>query len=123
MTNLVLTSSSISGTKVKNPQGKDLGDVKDLMIDTETGNVAYVILSFGGFLGMGDKLFAVPFEAFRFDTNSEEMVIDVDKEKLENAPGFDKDNWPKSPDRSFISDIHSHYGYTPYWEKHSNTVL
>lgn len=120
--NLTLSSSSITGTSVKNPEGKDLGNIKDLMIDTESGNIAYAVLSFGGFLGMGDKLFAIPFEAIQFDTKHENAIVDVTKEKLENAPGFDKDNWPKSSNRDFISDLHSHYGYTPYWEKQGQTI-
>lgn len=117
MNNNLLSSSTLSGTGITNRKGENLGDVKDIMIDIESGEVAYVVISFGGFLGIGDKLFAVPWEALQVDQNHEQIVVDVDKQKLENAPGFDKDNWPSSPDRQFIEDVHSHYGYKPYWER------
>jgi len=105
------------GTNVTNKAGDNLGDIKDIMIDPSSGSVAYVVVSFGGFLGIGDKYFAIPMEAFQIDRTNEEFVLDVDKELLKNAPGFDKDNWPSAADRQFLTDIHSHYGYKPYWER------
>ena len=110
MNNLILSSSSITGTNVTNPQGEDLGVVKDLMIDTHTGTINYAVLSFGGFLGMGDKYFAVPFEAFSVNETTERFVLNVDKELLKEAPGFDKDNWPKSTDRQFWDGLYNYYG-------------
>jgi hypothetical protein len=87
------------------------------MIDLQSGNIAYVVVSFGGFLGMGNKLFALPWEAFTVDEKREKVIVNIDKDVLENAPGFDKDNWPKNPGRDFINQVHSHYGYKPYWER------
>ena len=113
----ILSTSTLSGNTVRNPEGKDLGDVKDFMIDLDTGNITYAVVSFGGFLGLGDKLFAVPFEALRVDTEQECFVWDIDKETLENAPGFDKDNWPRTHDRDFINRIYTHYGYEPYYDE------
>jgi len=112
----LLSSSTITGDEVYNSQGKHLGEVKELMIDLNTGQVAYAVLSFGGFLGMGDKLFALPFEALTLNTDLKYFVLDVDKETLDNAPGFDKDHWPSAPDRSFIDRIYTHYGYEPYYK-------
>lgn len=117
MTTNLLSSSTMMGTSVTNRAGENLGDVKDIMIDPTTGSVAYVVVSFGGFLGIGDKYFAVPMEAFQINREMEEFILDVDKEKLKNAPGFDKDNWPSTADRQFLTDVHSHYGYKPYWER------
>ncbi len=115
MTPKVLSASSIDGTSVVNPAGENIGKIKDVMIDWKNGNVAYVVISFGGFLGMGEKLFAIPLEAFKFsDVEGEHATLNVDKEKLENAPGFDKDNWPQNPDYSFIDSVHTHYGYEPF---------
>lgn len=113
----LLSTSSIAGTDVTNRKGENLGDIKDIMLDLESGEVAYAVISFGGFLGIGDKLFAVPWEALTIDKRNEQIIMDVTKEKLENAPGFDKDNWPSSPDRQFVQDVHSHYGYKPYWDR------
>lgn len=112
----ILSSSTISGDKVVNSKGENLGDVKDLMIDTSNGRVAYAVLEFGGFLGMGSKLFAVPMSAMQVDTDNHRFIFDQSKEQLENAPGFDKDNWPSFSDRSWGSSVHEYYGVRPYWE-------
>jgi sporulation protein YlmC with PRC-barrel domain len=111
----VLSSSSINGTTVQNMQRENLGEIKDLMIDITEGRIAYAVLSFGGFLGIGDKLFAIPWEAFRVVQEEEVLLLDVVKEKLENAPGFDKDNWPDMADTTWGRGIHDYYGYSPYW--------
>lgn len=113
----VLSATTLIGDSVKNPQGEDLGNLKELMIDVNSGNIAYAVLSFGGFLGLGDKLFAIPWEAFTVNTEKKHLVLNVDKERLENAPGFDKDNWPKTPNAEYITQVHSYYGYKPYWER------
>ena len=110
MNNLILSSTSITGTHVTNQKGENLGEIKDLMIDTETGTVNYAVLSFGGFLGLGDKYFAIPFEAFSVNTTTEKFVLNVTKDRLENAPGFDKDNWPKTSDHQYWNSLYKHYG-------------
>lgn len=112
----VLSASTLVGDKVYNPQGEHLGEIKELMIDPQTGHVGYAVLSFGGFLGMGDKLFAIPFQSLELRPEQKDFVLNVPKDKLKNAPGFDKDDWPKSADRRWGTEIHQYYGATPYWE-------
>ena len=112
----ILSSSTISGDKVVNRQGEDLGDIKDLMIDVDNGRVAYAVLEFGGFLGMDSKMFAVPLSAMEIDTENHRFVFSQSKETLESAPGFDKDDWPDFSDRAWGASVHSHYGVRPYWE-------
>lgn len=112
----ILSSSTISGDEVVNRQGENLGEIKDLMIDTDTGRVAYAVLEFGGFLGMGSKLFAVPITAMQVDTEHHNFIFDQSKEALKNAPGFDKDHWPDFSDREWGTSVHAHYGVRPYWE-------
>jgi sporulation protein YlmC with PRC-barrel domain len=107
----LLSSSSITHDKVRNTQNENLGRIEDLMINTETGQIEYAVLSFGGFLGMGDKYFAIPFQAFTVDREEECLILNVDKERLKDAPGFDKDNWPNMADPQFRDQVHSHYGY------------
>lgn len=109
--NCVLSASTIEGDTVKNSQGEELGNIKEIMICTDTNEVQYYVLSFGGILGMGDKLFAIPPEAMTCDTNEECFVLNVDKETLENAEGFDKDNWPNFADAKFRDQIYGYYGY------------
>jgi sporulation protein YlmC with PRC-barrel domain len=107
----VLSAGSLIGTAVVNAAGESLGSIEEIMLHTDTGDVAYAVLSFGGFLGIGDKLFAVPWEALTIDGTSERIVLDIDRERLENAPGFDKDNWPLTADDSWMSEVHGYYGY------------
>lgn len=102
---------------VVNAKGENLGEIKDFMIDTENGRIVYAVLSFGGLWGIGDKLFALPMDALTVDTNNERFVTDVRKDQLEDAPGFDKDNWPRTIDRDFVTRVYTHYGYEPYHER------
>lgn len=114
--NLMLSSTSIEGTKVSNLQDEKLGDIKDLMIDVESGRIVYAVLSVSeGFLNLDSKYFAIPWQALQFDTNNEIARLDVNEDKLENSPGFDKDNWPTSPQRDFIDEVYSYYGYDSYY--------
>ena len=112
----VLSAGTLAGDRVRNAAGDDLGKIEEIMIDIPSGRVAYAVLSFGGFLGMGNKLFAVPWNALTVDEDEHQFVLNVDKQVLENAPGFDKDNWPDMADPNWGSEIHSHYGSTPDWE-------
>jgi sporulation protein YlmC with PRC-barrel domain len=112
----VMSASTLTGDNVVNAAGEDLGKIQDIMLDTPTGRVAYAVLSFGGFLGMGDKLFAIPWDQLSLDEENKRFVLNVNRAKLENAPGFDKDNWPDMADPSWGSRIYSYYGSHPYWE-------
>lgn len=118
----VLSANTLIGDNVVNPQGENLGEIKELMIDPQTGHVGYAVLSFGGFMGLGDKLFAVPFKSLKLRTDHKDFVLDVPKEKLEKAPGFDKNEWPKTADRNWGTKIHTYYGVTPYWETSNRTT-
>ena len=113
----VLSATTIIGDKVVNPEGEQLGTLKELMIDMDGGHIAYAVLSFGGFLGMGDKLFAIPWEALAIDTEEHAFILEVDKEVLKNAPGFDKEHWPDNAqyEAGWLLDIYEYYGYSPYW--------
>ena len=113
----VLTASTLAGDPVQNAAGDDLGKIDEIMIDIPAGKVAYAVLSFGGILGMGNKLFAIPWSALKVDEDKKVFILDVDKKKLENAPGFDKDNWPDMADTTWGNKIFSYYGAAPYWER------
>ena len=111
----VLSATTMIGNDVKNPEGKSLGKIEEIMIDRHTGDVAYAVLSFGGFLGMGDKLFAVPWRALTVNTADHNFILNANEESLENAPGFDKDDWPSSADRSFLDSVFTYYDVEPYY--------
>ncbi len=105
------------GMEVQDAAGKNLGDVDDLVFDDANGRIVYAVLSFGGFLGMGDKLFAIPWHALEPSARDlDKLILEVPKEKLEKAPGFDKKNWPDLADRRFDLDVHEYYGQEPYWD-------
>ena len=112
----VMDADTLQGDNVVNAAGEDLGKIEAIMLDVSSGHIAYAVLSFGGFLGMGSKLFAIPWRALTLDPDEHRFVLDVSKDKLENAQGFDKDNWPSMADPNWASDIHSYYNVTPYWE-------
>ena len=113
----VLSASSIIGSQVINPEGEQLGSIKDMVVDLDDAQIAYAVLSFGGIMGLGDKLFAIPLEALTFDTQSNHAVLDVDREVLKNAPGFDKEKWPDVAEyeAGWLRNIYEYYGYSPYW--------
>ncbi len=90
----VLKASDVIGMKVQGIDGKKLGDIKDLVIDPQDGDIQYAVLDFGGLLGIKDKYFAVPWEALQLDQDNKKLALDVSKKDLKKAPGFDKNNWP-----------------------------
>lgn len=109
-TTVMLSSSSIIGNEIKNRAGEDLGSVKEIMFNPTNGDASYAVISFGGFLGLGDKYFAVPFDAMTLDRENKCYILDISKERLKDAPGFSKDHWPNFADPVFRKDIHSYYG-------------
>ena len=113
----ILPATTMIGSKVLNPSGEQLGTLKELVIDLEDGRIAYAVLAFGGFMGLGDKLFAIPWEALVLNGKERTFILDVDKEVLTEAPGFDKDHWPSNAqyEAGWLLDIYEYYGYSPYW--------
>lgn len=109
----LLSYSSLAANDVVNLQNDDLGDIKDVMLDARTGRIDYAVLAFGGFLGMGEKLFAVPWRALTLDRENRRFVLDVNKDRLKDAPGFDSDDWPDMADADWTAKIHSYYGTEP----------
>lgn len=110
----IISTSSLTSKKVRNPSGEDLGKIEDIMLDSTDGSVAYAVLSFGGFMGMGDKLFAIPWQEIGMDRDRDHVILNVSEDVLKDAPGFDKDNWPDFGDPQWSQQVHSHYGTTPH---------
>ena len=109
----LMGAGTLMGNDVYNKDGESLGDIKEFMIDMASGKVAYAVLSFGGLMGLGDKLFAVPWAAMALDTVNKRFTLNVPKAKLSDAPGFNKDRWPSMADGTWASGVHKFYG-TPY---------
>lgn len=117
----ILSASAIKGCKLINRNGEDLGKIEELMIDLEECRIAYAVLSFGGFLGLGNKLFAIPLQAFSLKAYEHTFVLDISKDVLEKAEGFEKDNWPITHER--LEKIYTYYGYKPYWETEEEKLV
>ena len=105
----VMAAETLTGDPVVDTQGQELGHVTDIMVDVRRGRVAYAVLSSGGFLGIGDKLFAIPWGALTLDADRKCFVLDVDKGRLEAAPGFDKDHWPSMGDEQWAAEVHANH--------------
>jgi len=118
----VLGAKTLTGDHVRSVTGDNLGRVKEIMIDLQSGRVAYVVLSFGGFMGMADKLFAAPWDAFTIDEGNRELVIDATIQQLENAPGFAKDNWPDTPSPDWRTQIHGYQESTSRSPEHPRLI-
>lgn len=109
-----LGAKTLIGEEVIGKNGKKLGEIQELMIDMHNKKVAYVLMSFAGFLGMGERLFAVPFAALRNEAQKGQLYLDVDEENINNAPYIEKDYWPDMADKNWIREIHAFYGVEPY---------
>ena len=118
----LIRGNTFIGADVQNPQGQNLGDIKDIVIDRVSGRMAYAVVSFGGFLGMGEKLFAVPWGAFSQKADKDTFVLDVDKERLKNAPGFDAHNWPQMASREWVTSLYSYYNAPPLLDSHARGI-
>lgn len=111
-----LSANTIMSDDVVNPEGESLGKIENLVIDLEKGQVAYGVLSFGGFLGLGDKLFVIPWPALKFDPEHERFICHLSRELLEEMPGIERDAWEKyAPNRDRVEDVYNRYGYKLYW--------
>lgn len=110
-----IRASQLTGMNIENNERKSVGEINDLVIDFNTGKVRYAAVTYGGFLGIGDKLFAVPFEAFQTRANPDDpdeqiLVLNVTQKTLEGAQGFDQENWPDFADQNFTRQLDKRYG-------------
>ncbi|TJZ72895.1 PRC-barrel domain-containing protein [Chitiniphilus eburneus] len=112
----LMLADSLEGDDVVNSQGEKLGDIKGIMLDVQRGRIAYAVLSVGGFLGIGDKLFAIPWGAFTLDADNKRFILEADKSQFKEADGFDKDHWPSMADPTWANQVHAAYRTRPYWE-------
>jgi len=113
----IFSATTMLNDPVQNTLREDLGTIKDLMIDRKEGRIVYAVLSFGGILGLGDKLFAVPWSALELDTDKERFVLNVPQKTLKDAPGFNREDWPDMANQEWAREIHYYYQQVPYWEE------
>jgi sporulation protein YlmC with PRC-barrel domain len=111
----LIEASKIQGANVFNPHGEKLGVVDDVMIDKRSGQAAYAIMSFGGFLGMGGDYYPIPWAKLRYDVNAGGYVVDIEPRVLEGAPAYAAGGAPQWGDRTYEEGLHKYYGAAPYW--------
>ncbi|WP_042338844.1 PRC-barrel domain-containing protein [Paraburkholderia ferrariae] len=112
----VMAASTLDSDRVLSSDGEEVGKIKDIMLDVQSGRVAYAVLASGGFLGIGNKLLAIPWSALTLDTSRKCFLLDVSAERVKAAPGFDKDQWPTMADPDWAATLHEYYGADPYWD-------
>lgn len=120
----LLRFTEVIGDRVRNRAGEDLGAIEDVVFDAETGRIVYAVVAYGGLSGVGSRLIAVPWGAFSVapiagpvGPGPRTFVLDLNRERLESAPGFERDQWPDITDRDWSSSIHDYYGLKLYWEE------
>jgi sporulation protein YlmC with PRC-barrel domain len=113
----VMAASTLDGNSVQSSDGHDVGSLKEIMLDVGSGRIAYAVLSSGGFLGIGDKLIAIPWSALTLDTDNRCFRLAATADQVRNSPGFDKDAWPSMADQVWATTVHQYYGREPYWNK------
>jgi len=106
----LLSAGSLIGDEVANSKDEKLGKIEEIMLDIQRGKVRYAVLASGGFLGIGDRLHAIPWNALQIDTRNKRVILDVEVERLKSSPGFDKDDWPNMADPTWENEVHSYYG-------------
>jgi len=106
----LMGADTLIGDHIHNMQNEHLGTVKEIMLDMQTGRISYVVMASGGVLTIGEKLFAVPWEALALDPANHQLRLNIAKERIEAAPGFDKDNWPDMANDAWATEVHSYYG-------------
>jgi sporulation protein YlmC with PRC-barrel domain len=114
-TSMLISADKVEGTNVMNPAGEKLGSIEDIMIDKRSGKVAYAVMSFGGFLGFGDRHHPLPWSMLKYDTNLNGYVVNLDKRILESAPAYGTDERVDLADEEYGRKLHDYYHVPPYW--------
>ena len=111
----VISASKVTGTSVYNTDGDLLGEINDVMLDKRFGKIAYAVMSFGGFLGIGERYHPLPWATLKYDTRQGGYVVGLTLEQLQGAPTFGADERPAWGDRAYETSIHEYYKAAPYW--------
>jgi hypothetical protein len=114
-TTSLIAGSKVTGTNVYNTAGENIGSIYDVMIDKHSGNVAYAVMSFGGFLGMGSEYHPLPWSTLKYDIGKEGYVVNLSKSMLAGAPHYSLGTNPGWGNRDYETKLHSYYGVGPYW--------
>jgi sporulation protein YlmC with PRC-barrel domain len=112
----LIAASQVQGTNVYDTKLEKLGSVEDVMIDKASGRIAYAVLSFGGFLGIGDRYYPLPWEKLSYNTEMGGYVVDIDRDVLQGAPSFTDHATASWNDDAWGRNVYAYYGVHPYWD-------
>jgi sporulation protein YlmC with PRC-barrel domain len=112
----LIAAHQVQGTSVYNTALEKMGSVEDIMLDKASGRIAYAVLSFGGFLGIGDRYYPLPWEKLTYNTEAGGYVVDLDRETLEGAPSYTDAATATWDDQAWGRDVYAHYGVHPFWD-------
>lgn len=110
----LLSCATLQDETVYNRDAEELGELEHVVIDVPNGKIAYAVLVRGGVLGLGERLHAIPWEALEIDPDQRRFVLDIGKERLDAAPGFDDEHWPAMTDAGWAAAIREFYAVKPY---------
>jgi hypothetical protein len=110
-------ADAFEGDRIVSRNGEDLGSIEDLMIDVQQGTVAYALMAPWNLPSPAERLLAIPWAALTLDPARLCFVLDTDKKRLEQAPGFPRNRWPSMADTRWASQVHEFYGVLPYWNE------
>ena len=111
-----ISANRLKQYDVVNKVGQDMGQVQTFVIDMVAGRIAFVVVSFEGFMGISDKWFAMPWTILTWSDEKKKFILDMPKADLEKAPGMDKNNWPENIDFEMVAKTYSNFGVAPYWD-------
>jgi sporulation protein YlmC with PRC-barrel domain len=111
----VISASKVTGTSVYDTAGEHFGEIYDVMLDKRSGRIAYAVMSFGGFLGIGERYHPLPWSTLKYDTRQGGYVVGLTIDQLKGAPTFAADELPLWSDRAYETRIHDYYKAVPYW--------
>ena len=114
-TGTLISANKVEGTAVFSTEGEKLGTVDTVMLDKRAGKVAYAVMSFGGFLGMGEKHHPLPWQTLTYDEDKHGYVVSVSKEQLKKAPTMSVGEYERLADKAYGESIYNYYGVQPYW--------
>lgn len=112
----LIAADKVNGTSVYNTQGDKIGTVEDVMIDKTTGRIAYAVMSFGGFLGIGEKHHPLPWSTLQYDARKGAYVVPLSKQQLQDAPSYMANEAVRWDDEKFGRTVHDYYKAKPYWD-------
>lgn len=111
----LIASDRVIGTEVRRIDGSKVGRIERLMLDKRSGRVAYAVMSFGGFLGMGEEYYTLPWAVLRYDTGLDAYVVDITEAQLRDAPARSPEGSDPEDERAWEEHVHRYYNAAPYW--------